>query len=496
MTLIFLFYDHIENGDALLKLNKTNKTLPNNKNWVSNKTFAYFLITLFSSAAWISTNLTVRFMILLHQWLMDLSNTHLQPHTLELGRPTKHTPQANPLFFLLGRCATPASTLSQACLQIWQGSCVKSFPFWNLVTITYGCMSGEKEELQPSAQQSKCDCMIPKGFFYLHRGFYMLSTWHQANSPKIRLNFCTTDNQHKTGIRSLYDQVKRNNLHSSAMETALVDGMEFLLADENKDFLNTTEKSSQFTQRRFFFLNLGESQGPHWGSYVGGPPAKLHLIALCNPSCSVDSLRNQLLFYLVYLMFLRILKNKELSILTAIFSRRHFSLIFFLSKGKIKPPPSGKLLSLIPFCQNLKYLIWQRLCSDKSLLNNQWNVHDQREEKKSDMNKGKRSLMTTPVSALLPNFWTPQTTQPDPAPFMLQSSFNSLFHNNLAIVFRLFKCVLKENKKIIKNSLQWHLSPTDRAAGTSQTIVCFFIIYNSTVTLPKLNKKKVLCCIF
>ncbi|KNZ61562.1 hypothetical protein VP01_1384g3 [Puccinia sorghi] len=94
---------------------------------------------------------------------------------------------------------------------------------------------GDRSELQPSAQQSvqnhnmlyiiklissldylskHFDCLIANCFFYL-----------DPSSPKIRLNLCTTYNQHKTGIRSVYDQVQRNNLHASAMETSLVKGM-------------------------------------------------------------------------------------------------------------------------------------------------------------------------------------------------------------------------------------------------------------------------------
>ncbi|KNZ50177.1 hypothetical protein VP01_4561g1 [Puccinia sorghi] len=42
------------------------------------------------SAAWLSHNLMVQFMILLHQWRVVLSNTHPQTQTLELGRPTKY----------------------------------------------------------------------------------------------------------------------------------------------------------------------------------------------------------------------------------------------------------------------------------------------------------------------------------------------------------------------------------------------------------------------
>ncbi|KNZ47404.1 hypothetical protein VP01_6419g1, partial [Puccinia sorghi] len=39
------------------------------------------------------------------------------------------------------------------------------------------------------------------------------------------------------------------------------------------------------------------------------------------------------------------------------------------------------------------------------------------------------------------------------------------------------------------NSLQWHLSPTDRACQYFSEFVCSYIIYKSTVTLPKIQHK-------
>ncbi|KNZ46965.1 hypothetical protein VP01_679g5 [Puccinia sorghi] len=44
----------------------------------------------------------------------------------------------------------------------------------------------------------------------------------RRNPPKIRLNLCTTYNQNKIVISSVYDQVKLNNLNLSSMEKALV----------------------------------------------------------------------------------------------------------------------------------------------------------------------------------------------------------------------------------------------------------------------------------
>ncbi|KNZ62510.1 hypothetical protein VP01_1260g2 [Puccinia sorghi] len=42
------------------------------------------------------------------------------------------------------------------------------------------------------------------------------------SSPKNRLKLCTTYSQHKTGISSVYDQVKRKQLHASSMESSLL----------------------------------------------------------------------------------------------------------------------------------------------------------------------------------------------------------------------------------------------------------------------------------
>ncbi|KNZ58977.1 hypothetical protein VP01_1823g1 [Puccinia sorghi] len=68
MNLKFVFYLMVALKIRIkaLPLNKTNKNHPNDNNLVANQTFAYFFITLSSSAAWLSTNLTLQFMILLH----------------------------------------------------------------------------------------------------------------------------------------------------------------------------------------------------------------------------------------------------------------------------------------------------------------------------------------------------------------------------------------------------------------------------------------------
>ncbi|KNZ56537.1 hypothetical protein VP01_237g4 [Puccinia sorghi] len=62
--------------------------------------------------------------------------------------------------------------------------------------------------------------------FVLQWGFFYLGGRYQLNlgpsSPNIRLNLCTTYNQHTTGISSVYDHIQRKHLHESAMETALV----------------------------------------------------------------------------------------------------------------------------------------------------------------------------------------------------------------------------------------------------------------------------------
>ncbi|KNZ54836.1 putative signal peptide protein [Puccinia sorghi] len=125
MTLRFFFHVMITLRmwiKAFPEHDKTNTTLPKKYK---------FALQLGSK-----TNLTEKFMILISgkaekktlvwvsQWWVDLSNTNSQPHKLELGRPTKYPLQANTLFFLLGRWATPTATLPQAYLQIFQGYCL------------------------------------------------------------------------------------------------------------------------------------------------------------------------------------------------------------------------------------------------------------------------------------------------------------------------------------------------------------------------------------
>ncbi|KNZ63208.1 hypothetical protein VP01_1172g3 [Puccinia sorghi] len=124
-------------------------------------------------------------------WRVDLSNTHSQPHTLELGRPTRNSGDQSSFF--------PPWKMSHSCCHS-PPSLYSNLP--RLLSVCYG----DKADLQPSAQWSvqnhnmlyiiklssplgysskHCDCIIAKGFLYLGRGFDMLSTLNQAEFQQI-----------------------------------------------------------------------------------------------------------------------------------------------------------------------------------------------------------------------------------------------------------------------------------------------------------------------
>ncbi|KNZ60934.1 hypothetical protein VP01_147g6 [Puccinia sorghi] len=204
ISLLCCFISFFLDSDVFSLKNQHNS--PKQYNLVANQTFAYFLITLLRSAAWISNNLMMKFMILSG---VDLSKNPPKPHKLELGRPTKYPLQANPIL--------------SSNFQVFASA-------WHLVTITYDLQNHNMlsiiKLISSLGYSSKhCDCIIAKGFSYLGGGFDLNCRVYQLNlgtsSPKIRLNLCTTYNQHITGISSVYKQFKRKHFHVSAMETAL-----------------------------------------------------------------------------------------------------------------------------------------------------------------------------------------------------------------------------------------------------------------------------------
>ncbi|KNZ47001.1 hypothetical protein VP01_675g4 [Puccinia sorghi] len=222
--ILFLCYDCIENmnkslaseppsifkSTSIRTLHKNHKTLPTNKNLLSNQTFSYVLIALFSSAYWISSNFT-----------------------LVGGGSLKHPP-------------TKTHTRAWKANQISSVSQFSLFPPWNMshscfhsppsLSLNLGRIlseqSGKKHNMlyiiklisSLGYASKNCDCIIAKGFPYLY--FLLNCRGYQMNlgpsSPKIRLNFFPTYNQNTTGISSVYDLVQRKHLHLSAMEKSLV----------------------------------------------------------------------------------------------------------------------------------------------------------------------------------------------------------------------------------------------------------------------------------
>ncbi|KNZ48919.1 hypothetical protein VP01_5320g1, partial [Puccinia sorghi] len=126
MTLIFSFlcYYHIENVDLhqqAQSILKTPITEASQNQHNSPKKYKF---------AWISTNL---------MWRLDLSKTHPQPHSLDLGKPKKYPLQANPLFSCLKYEPILLPLLPKP-----RGN--PSSHSWKLFTITYHKVSARNEE--------------------------------------------------------------------------------------------------------------------------------------------------------------------------------------------------------------------------------------------------------------------------------------------------------------------------------------------------------------
>ncbi|KNZ47608.1 hypothetical protein VP01_628g5 [Puccinia sorghi] len=173
-------------------------------------------------AAWLSTTLTVQFMILLlGGWISQTPiNTHTRAwkaKTISLF-PTQqmshsHCFHSHPSVFKYAK-----ATMSCFCLCV----CKETTHSWNLVTKKYG--------LKNKNMLYIIKLIHPPGYYSKHFNCIIrISTEIWTKFTKIRLHLCTTYNQHTTGISSVYDQVKRNYLHVSAVETALNQSMKLSL---------------------------------------------------------------------------------------------------------------------------------------------------------------------------------------------------------------------------------------------------------------------------
>ncbi|KNZ63229.1 hypothetical protein VP01_116g2 [Puccinia sorghi] len=178
------------------------------------------------SAAWLSNNLTVQFMI-----LMQLEG---QPNII--CKPILSISSSEDESLLLPLSPKPVFKSTKATVSSF-GLCVCLNDRDEAPLPAAGLFKAHSKKVStesPHALHNQtyfstwlflkhCYCIIAKGFYYLD--FLLTCRGFQLNlgpsSPKIRLNICTTYNQHITGISSVYNQIKRNHLHSSAMEIAL-----------------------------------------------------------------------------------------------------------------------------------------------------------------------------------------------------------------------------------------------------------------------------------
>ncbi|KNZ43719.1 hypothetical protein VP01_993g4 [Puccinia sorghi] len=153
-------------------------------------------------AAWLSTNLMEQFMILLQRdsWRKNKSLVWVTWKANQISSGSQSS-----LFSFLEDEPLPLP-LSP-----------KSVPKYSKATVSSFCLF-------------HCHFIIAKVFFlYLGGGYQIvvvelqrISTELGTKLTQIRLELCTTYNQHTTGISYVYDHVKRKKLHVSAMETALV----------------------------------------------------------------------------------------------------------------------------------------------------------------------------------------------------------------------------------------------------------------------------------
>ncbi|KNZ54255.1 hypothetical protein VP01_2999g1 [Puccinia sorghi] len=173
----FLCNDHIENVDKSLSSEppsiSQSKSIRNLKTKLKKQIQLSQTIKVWYSAAWLSTNLKLQFMILMHLEgqpnIFSFSSLEDEPLPLPLS--------PKPVF------KHAKATRKPLCLQL--ASCHHEVQQY--VTVT-------RQTYSPQ-----------------HNGQgYQLNLG--PSSEKNRLNVCTTYNQHTTGISSLYDQFKRKNL--------------------------------------------------------------------------------------------------------------------------------------------------------------------------------------------------------------------------------------------------------------------------------------------
>ncbi|KNZ46267.1 hypothetical protein VP01_740g1 [Puccinia sorghi] len=230
-----------------LKLNKTNTTLPNNKNLVANQTFTYCVMIkvvdnglltggctklqrleiippvgtpLASSrgvGGWISQKPT-------HTRAWKANQIFCPSHSsffpsLE-DEPIPLPLSLNPVF------KSAKATVSSFCLCVFLNYREQTpLPTAGLPSSQWSVQNHNMLYIiqlnSPLGYSSKhCDCIIAKGFFYLGGGLHEIKLscnqlTKELYSPQIRLKLCTTYNQHTAGISSLYDQVQRKHFHES-----------------------------------------------------------------------------------------------------------------------------------------------------------------------------------------------------------------------------------------------------------------------------------------
>ncbi|KNZ54698.1 hypothetical protein VP01_287g1 [Puccinia sorghi] len=235
LDILFLCYDHIENVDKSLaseppsiskyksirtKLNKTNTTLPNNKNLICS---------------------------------LDLNQPDCEIHDitqLVVGGSLKHPPtSANTRAWKAKKISSASKslifppwkmsrsqchsspTLSSNLPRLLKPLCPQLSAFHHNIQLYVMNHNIIKLNSPLGYSSNHCDCIIEKGILYLGGGFdcFQHEIKQSCNlvmkylySPQIRLKLCTNYNQHTTGFSSVFDQFHRKHLHASAMETALV----------------------------------------------------------------------------------------------------------------------------------------------------------------------------------------------------------------------------------------------------------------------------------
>ncbi|KNZ64191.1 hypothetical protein VP01_1056g1 [Puccinia sorghi] len=330
LDILFLCYDHIENVDEILasdppsisqsksiitaqliltpqsqKLKKTNTTLPKNKNLLANQTFAY--------------NLGLDELVVSGSLKLPPTNTQTRAWKDNQVSSASQSSFLPPQKMSHSHCHSPPSLssnmpriLKTLCPQL--ESCHHNLqPYFmnhnllHIVTLIY-----------PLGYSSNhCDCIIDKCFFILERALVELrriSTELKTKFIKIRLKLCKNSTK-TTGIISVYVQVKRKELHSSEMETALVRVLQVLnsLKRELRKatsvilFINWMELYKIIKKYGFLYIYKDASAALK-GSYKAVPVG-----LLCAKYIKLNLRISQLLYHMVYLKQQFILKTHYLS---------------------------------------------------------------------------------------------------------------------------------------------------------------------------------------